>query len=397
MTIFIPREDRAKVETALRNPDGSEINYSLNIEGLGDLGERIFTGNWGADNTGVISTDLTLSGRLPLDYDDTRSTFKLFIEGVEIPQMVGHVSLSKITEDNASTQFLAASAQAEAGRVDLGDLAEDIGGGVKAVEFNGWPPERIIRRILRKLPYPSGMVRVDPLQEPILYFTYARQNNFWPEQYVSDVLSVIQSQTPYTLRDTAEGGFVATPTLELSDVGRDTGTIYEAQQFIKWRPPPRTERRYSQVVVFKRNDAGIDLFPPVTATIPYKTVKRPPLGSTAKYISLDDESPQAAERAERLAHTMAAKFSRGVFGDSAILPYFDPRIETGDPLWVHEPWEDLAGFWDRMWLLWIDSYKHDKTQRETEISYTAALMENDRIDAPALIVPGISDGILSTA
>jgi hypothetical protein len=391
----LSRAERAKVDAALRNSDGPDVNFSLKIEGLGlDVGEFVFAGDWGADSSGVISTDLTFSGRLPLDYDDTRSTLSVFVEDVEIPQMVGHVSLPEITEDKASTEFFAASAGAEAGRVDLGDLAEDIGGGVRAIEFNGWAPERILRRILRKLPYPSSMVRVDPLKEPLLYLTRARQNNFWPEQYVSDVLSVIQQQTPYTLRDTPDGGFVATPTLELSDIGRDTGRIYNAADFIKWRPPPRSERRYSEVVVYKRNDAGIDLFPPVRATVPYRTVKRPPLGSTAKYISLDDESPDAQARARRLAHAMASRFSRGVFaGESAILPFFDPLIEIGTPIWVDEEWEDLAGFWDRSWLLWVDTYKHSREALTTEIGYTAALMENERIESPAFIMPGVSDGV----
>jgi hypothetical protein len=393
VSIPIPAKDKARVQDALRDPDASDVYFSLDIDGL-QVGDRITDGRWGADTSGAIATDVNFTGVLSLDYDDTPSNLSVSVGGVPIPQMAGYVSLPTVNEDKVSTQFLAASAGAEAGRVTLDALVEEAAG-VRAIQFPGWTPDSVLRVALGLLPYPSNMVEIDLLKEPLLYLDLAHRTNFWPEQHVSDILSVISNQTAYTLRDTALGGFVASPTLEIAQIAAGE-RVYNASDFLKWRRPPRKSRRYSHVVVYKRNDTGMDVFPPAVAVVPYRRTKRPALKDTGLYISIDDQSPQAPERARRLASQMASKLANGSFGDdSATLPYFDPTIEIQDVLWVDEDSMELDGAWSRSWMLWVNTYSHNKVDLTTEIGYTAALIEEEHIKAPTAVMPGISDGIVS--
>lgn len=393
MTIKLPRDQRA-VQDALKNPEGSAFFFSLAIDDL-EVGDYIYEGEWGAGssggagangsgNLGAISVDLTLGTRLPRGYDDAPSAFVVTVNGVDIPQMVGLTSLPEVTEDRAGTEFLAASGLSEAARIELGDITQ----------YPGWTPDLVIKDCFQRLPHARGYSEIDPLKNPILNFQ-APNAHFLPEEKVADVLKRVQDQTPYVIRDSAWGGCVASLALEPAKEFIEDYRVYSSDDFPKWRPPPRKERRYSEVVVFRRGEDGRDAFEPQRASIYYPRQRHLPLYGASLWISLDDTTQEAPRRARNLANQMALRLGRGTFGDdSVILPFFDPLIELQDVFWVYEDWEDLAGYWSRSWLCWVDAYKHSFEELTTEVSYSAALVEEQEIKAPALAMAGLSSGVI---
>lgn len=372
MTLKLPKADKKKVEEALKGPTG--VFFLLSIGDL-EVGEQIFQGTWEQDEGGAISTNLLFSGRLPLDYYDTPCSFALVIDGVIVPQMAGLTSLPEFSEDTGATNFMAASTKATATEVTLN---EDL-------EYSGVSPDFIIRDGVKRLPYLRGASEIAPVDEPLLYFQ--NEERFLPEEHVSDLFEEVEKQTNYRLRDNVFGGATFSPILEPSE--DSTERIFNSTDFIKWRPPPRSERRYSEVIVFARTEDGY-AFEPQRARVDYKT---PPLEGAKLWIALDSVDQTASQRAKNLANKMAKKLSRGVFkDDSIILPSFDPLIEQQDTFWVYEDWKDIKGFWSRSWLCWVDTYKHDKQTLQTEVSHSAALIENDLIKGPILAMPGVSGG-----
>lgn len=382
MTIKLDSAEEQRIlQETLINPEGAGVFFSLNIGGDLELGDYIYDGEWGSEDDGSIYVDLSIGARLPLPkYDDAPSTFSLEINGITIPQMTGMVSLPSIagSDDAAtdSTEFLGVSAKAEAGRITLD----------KRISYSGFPPEAIVKDALSRLPYSRGHTRVDPLKEPTLYPI------FEANETVEDVLSRVEDQTPYKIRDNAYGGAYATVALEPSKVV-ESFRVMNSTDFPQWRPPPRNERRYSEVVVFRRNEDGSDAFEPQRATIHYPKTAYPPLKGAKLWIELDDATERAPENARSLALKMAEGLARGVFKEDAlVLPFFDPLLEIQDVFYVYEDWEDLEGVFAREWMCWVDTFKHDFAILSTEVAYSAALLKQEEIKAPALAMGGLSSG-----
>lgn len=385
MTIALPHKgDKEKVIDLLREPSGKSVFFSLVVGDL-EYGDAIEEGEWGQDSSGAISADLTVGLRMAWRDDDAPSAFSIYVDGIRVPQMVGLVSLPQITEDQAATEFLGASAKAEAARSKLGELKQ----------YSGEPPDSVIRDAMNRLPYAQGYTDIRSLKTPLLYYDVAHQNPFWPENTVADIFSAVEEDTTYRIFDNVYGGGVATPAMEISATV-EPWREYNANDFIKWRPPPRKERRYSSVVVFARGEDGNDIFEPQRAEVYYRWQTYAPLPNASLWIELDDRGDNAPQRAKQLANDTARRLSRGVYGDdSVIFPYPDPLICVGDTFKVHEDWADVSGYWDRLWFCWVDTYKHSY-DFYTEVSHSAALLEADLIQSPALAMGGVSGGVLKT-
>lgn len=369
------KKDQEVVEDFLRNPEGASVLFGLSVDG--HEVETVYEGEWGSDSGGAVYVDLSIGERLPLDLYDAASSFAVRVNGTWVPQMSGVVSFPKISEDTASTEFVAASARAQP--IPLGDVTR----------YPGMTPDDVVRDAFLRLPYSRTHSFIEPLKEPLLYFQEPTAN-FWPEETAQDVLDRVEKQTPYKIRDNVWGGGVASVSLQPSQV-KDY-RVYDALDFIKWRPPPLAERRYSHVIVFKRNADGTDAFDPQVAPIEYRG--QPPLRGSTLWIELDDDTENASIRARNLAYTYATQLARGVYkDDSIILPTFDPLIEIQDVFWVYETWEDPSGLYDRQWMCWVDTYKHDYETLNTEVSHSATLMAVEKIRVPDFAMPGHSGGV----
>lgn len=382
ITLSSPREQR-RLEEALKDPYGVATFFELWVDDH-ELGDRIIDGSWGQDASGAISVDFSLAARLDVDADDTPSAFGVSVNGISIPQMVGLVSLPTENEDQ-TTEFLAASARAEANRSSLNEVTQ----------FSGWTPDAVAYETLRGLPYFPGYMQIAPLKSPLLDWDIAHNAAFGPEEKRGAIISRLEEQTSYKIRDNVYGGVNVSLGLEPPGPESDYH-VYDAKDFIKWRRPPRKERRYSEVVVFRRNEDGTDAFEPRRAEIRYGKKGRRALKDASLWIELEGEGDDAPRRARNLAVDMATRLGHGVFAGSATMPHFDPLLETQDVLWVYQDWEDIAGLWSGLWLLWVDTYQHNKADLTTEITFSAALIEKQEIKVPTLAMAGVSGGVAKT-
>lgn len=388
MTIKLPtKAEQEALEEAIRNPEGNAYFFELSTDDL-ELGTLIREGDWGSEGGGIY-VDFTLAQ--PLDIEDAPSSFAVSVNGVAVPQMAGITSFPEIKE-SVATEFLAVSSRAEANRASLNQITR----------FPGVPPDEVVREAARLLPYSQRYTRIDPLKEPLLYYQEP-DAHFLPNETVGDILKRVEDQTSYKIRDNAWGGLTASLVAEAAQVkdyrnfnATDFGSNAGRAGSGRWRKPPRTERRYSEVVVFRRHPDGTDAFEPQRARIDYRGM-RPALPNAALWIELDDTTEQAPMHARNRANEMARKLARGIYADTGvILPFFDPLIEIQDVFIVFERWEDYTGIYHKKWMCWVESYKHDFMTLATEVSYSAALIEKDKLEIPALPMAGVSGGVMRT-
>lgn len=376
MTIKVPK----KVEDALLDPT-TAYNFLLSIDQL-EVGDLISEGEWGGNEDGSIYVNFTIADKLPLDTTDVPSAFALLINDTVVPQMAGVSSLPDASAGLGTSKFLAASAMAVAGDFPFDEY----------VTLSGVTPEYALKQhVVRRLPYYIGASNIASVQAPLLYLAFA------PEDSISELIDEIEKQSSLVLRDNALGGLTATPAFDLDASAVKEYRRWDARDFKSgWQPPPRVERRYSEVVVYARGQDGEYAFEPQRQRVRYANQSEPPAGAIL-YIQLDDISAGAAQRARNLARDSAKRLARGGYrADSLTLPMFDPLLEPQDPFFVYEIWEDMRGLWDRGWLCWVDTFKHYRQTLSTEVSYSASLMYADRILSPALAVAGITGGLKKT-
>lgn len=389
-----PVEQR-KVEDFVADPGGGRLSFVLDIAGE-DYGDRITTGGnqaeWGTGDDGVCYLECALSTVLPRRLEEAPVKFYVVANGVRIPQVFGVDSLSEVGEDRASTDpFHSASPGRLANEYTLDEDVEVI----------GWPPERVVRKAVSKLPYTR--TRVEPVTEPSLYFARADETDFKREQHPADMLSSVASKAPYVYRDTFTGGFVASVSLALGKGGEPL-RIYDADDIRGsgdssgdeggWRPPPRAEPRHSRVVVFRRNPDDSMAFE-ASASVAYRGSSFPPKGRTL-YVALEDPTPQAPARAQSLAYDLATRAKKGVYKDELMLPGLDPLIEKGDAFRVEEFARDAETSWQRAWLCWVEYKKNDPATASTALGYAAMLVEESEVKVPVLLMPGLTGGVYRT-
>jgi hypothetical protein len=303
--------------------------------------------------------------------------------------LVGIDSLSEIGEDRASTDpFLSASA----GRLaNENTLDEDF-------DINGWYPQQVVRAAASKLPY--NRTKVDKLTSPSLYFTKAEDTYFKREQHPSDMFSAVQQKAPYMFIDTYTGGLLASASLFLNrgtalrvynaDDIRGSGDSTEGG----WRPPVRTEPRYNKVVVFRRNPDDSYAFE-ASANIIHRGHKFVPKNRTF-YVELEDPTGDGPTKAQQLANDLASKFSRGIYKDETLIPSLDPLLMRGDSFFVEDYHRDFEASYQRRWLCWVETIKKEIINPLPLIGYSAALVLEDKIDIPTLVLSGVSGGVLET-
>lgn len=400
------------VEEAINNSgSGSPGSQSMRVTPvlfIGDLDvtHRVSEGEWGQAEI-PISLDFSVAGRLPGSHENDEIRFYVAVEGILVPQMVGQVNRFDLEADRFTTALLSASSGALLPRTRLG----------KSVEFFGDEPETILLNAITRVPYEGAQVQITPLGMPLLSFY--DDEGFKGEESAQDIVSRVEEQTSYLLRDTVYNGFSATPDTGLLDLA-NLPVVYEASRIVDWAPS-RVEDYYSDVVVFRENDQGEGYaFDPVIAPVEYKGLGRPPFANLSLWIPLNDETSDALDNAAQLAFKEATILGLSTHEGEATLPIFNPLVERGDTFGVHEDYRDDDGTWDILWGCKIRDYKHsfgtdsgssgtssttDMTSTfqsgtygisiETVVNYDSTLLEADLLQVPALIVPGRSTGIIS--
>lgn len=397
--IELEARDQAAVLDALEDPDGFSAGTVLLI-GEENYGGVFSDGNWGQSDI-AIGLECTLGARLPRRREGASTKLYAQVNDVLIPQLMGRSRGQKFIPNTDTTDFSAASWGAFLGEVYLR----------VRVEYPGVPPEDIIRDCLYRVEgYDKSLIEVDDVGAPTLNFV--GQEGFKPQETAADPLSRIleDEQLPYVCRDTAIGGNKTKISRTLGDA-KDVSRTFHASEFANWAPPERADPQYSEVEVYRENSDGRDAYR-VTAKVFYYGVDDQPIRDTVLLIPFNDDTSDGPANAQSRANERALALSRGFYkGTDLRLPRYYPLIECLDVFKIYERWEDDDGIWDRAWLLQADAYRHKRaragqqssaTSRGSEgpgystslAAYTAAILEEELLKIPALIVPGISSGVL---
>lgn len=333
----------------------------------------------------AITLEATFVGAVPLRLYGAPVTLSVAIDGVEVPQLSGLISLQEPNDDRASTKLDAASAGALADKYHLNE----------SIEYSGAPPYFVVQDALRRLPYPErGEIRVDNVQGPPLYFARGSEPGpFKPNQKVSDILSSVASVVPYIYRDNARGGtraFVSAGLATIPDI--PDHMHFRAEELIFWKSPALEMQQYAAVIADKVDQAGDSIFgdDPPTATVVYRGQDFPPLAG----LTMRVEWNGTAADAWQYVYTKALELERGLYKSVPILPY-NPLLETADAFTVteHKEEEPGAGFYEREWLHYTDSWEKPWSSGfSTKPTCSATLANEQFVKSPTLVLAAISQG-----
>ncbi len=364
---------------------GSEYARPVLYVGEKDVTDRLLSGEWGQSEI-PISLDFELSGTLHRSAENEGTRLYAEVGGVLVPQMSGFLSYTEEAERRLTTNVVSTTYGALFGGENAVRLDEEV-------EYLGLPPEAIVYDAARRLPYPQGAIRIEKMEKPIL--TFSGDEGFRPYESAGDVLSRVEEQTNYLLRDT-HSGFLAKVHRGMGKVTRIMRTI-SSQDMPDWRRPPKVGQRYSAVTVYREAKNRREAWS-VTAPVVYRRAVKPPFANTPKYIVLNDETDEGYEAGMQLAYEEAERLGRETHEAEYVLPYFDALIERGDYHRVEGTERDDEELWDRAWLFEVKTYKHDYDGEDlqTTVGYLGTVAEEDLIRAPFLIMPGLSGGVLKT-
>lgn len=349
-----------------------------------DYSDRIPEGSLKQDGI-AITLEATFVGAVPLKLYGAPVTFSIAIDGVEVPQLSGLISLQEPNDDRASTKLDAASAGALADKYDLNER----------VEYSGAPPYFVVQDALRRLPYPErGAIRVDNIQGPPLSFARGSEPGpFKPNQKVADILSSVASVVPYIYRDNARGGtraFVSAGLAAIPDI--PDHMHFRADKLIFWKSPSLAIEQYAAVIADKVDQAGDSIFgdDPPTASVAYRGQDFPPPAG----LTLRVEWNGTVAEAWQYVYTKALELERGLYKSTPILPY-NPLLETADAFTVteHKEEDPGAGFYEREWLHYADTWEQPWAAGfSTKPTCTATLANEQFVKAPTLSLALISQG-----
>jgi hypothetical protein len=384
------REDQARVIEVSSDWELARSSPLLRVHiGEEDFSDRVPVGD--ITHEGIALTlDLTFAGSLPLRLYGAPVLVSLSIDGALIPLMSGHVSLPEPNDDLASTKLLGASTGSLADKYPLNER----------VEYSGVRPDYVVRDALRRLPYFLGTVRVEALDGPLLYFAKGGADGpFEADQNVNDILSKVAEKVAYLYRDTANGGHAAGLSVGLAKIPElPESARFHAEKILFWKSPSLALEQYAQVIVWQDNPDGSPAFDPAIAKV-YNQGRDFPAGLTMRIPFTGTNADEAWQR----AYEKANELGRGLFKSEPILP-FKPLLERTDIFSVTEVKEEEGATYEREWLHYVDSYKHDWNLGEasssgfqTQPTCSATLLREERIKAPLLLLGLIgSAGILQT-
>lgn len=405
-------QDLARIVRALQaanKGDGYTVKLMFVAGDSDEITPRVLEAEWGQSET-PITLDATLAGYLPrrLLYEPI-SVF-VEVDGVPIPQLIGVKSACMPSDTPFSSDLLSSSA----GSLLAGDDAVKL---AQITDYPDTPPDRIVWDVVKRLPYNKSRISIEKVPGVLLNLVGSSETpGFQAHEAAGDVLERLSAtQTVgYRYRDTASGGLIAWVPRPLSALDASATDIavklrsYEARALPDWqaqRPQPPLVR-YSEVRVYCNNTDGRLLYEYIEE-VPYPPNVRRPYANTRLEIPFEDASDSGPANARLRAVNEALAIARAAStGDELTLPAYDPLLEVSDTLTVVEPYRDEDGLFEIRWGMRAESYKHmfgsgtsagsTGGSLDTAISYEAVLLDEERIQVPALIVPAPSSGVIQT-
>lgn len=382
-------QDRALAAITNWESSTSGVRHILKIGGE-DFSDSIPEGSLKQDGI-AVTLEAKFAGPLPLRLYGAPVDLSVTFNGVEVPRLKGSVSLQEENDDRISTKLDAASTGALADKYPLNER----------VEYVDAPPYFIVRDAYRRLPYPDpGGVRVDNVAGPSL--TFARGSSaggaagdFNRNQKVSDIFSAVANVVPYLFRDNSRGGSRAFVSLGLATAGNldmPDHMRFHAEDILFWKSPALALEQYAAVVADKLDQSGESLFGdnPPTANVIYRNRDfQPPAG-----LILRVEWNGTSAEGQQFVYDKAEELARGLYKSVPILPY-NPLAETGDAFTVteHKEEEPGAGYFEREWLHYIDSWEEPWAAGfSTKPACSATLANEQFVRAPTLILGLITGG-----
>ena len=368
-----------------------------------DLAPYAVDAEWGQEES-PITLDATISGHLP-NYLTTAPT-SLYIEhdGILLPQ----VPAAKTTTVSSTTRNQTDLISSSPFSLSSGEDAIKMG---RFTDYRGRSPERVAWDAAARLPYDKSRIRIDDVQRTSLDYNGAGEYpGFGAEEPVGAVFSRLSEErgVGYHYRDTADRGLVIYLQRPLGrghgDVPDGRFRVYSHSRLPNWetaRPTPPA-LRYSAVRVFHNDpQTGRLLYESVWPVDYPEGVVKPHRGRT-KEIAIEDGSDTGPAYARSRAIREAQELARAPFeGADLTLPAFDPLIEKEDPFWVNERIRDFKGeVWEIFWRMRVSGYRHSygatgtsggSTKRSaasltTTVSYTATVLNEDRIHVPTMLL-----------
>ena len=395
--------DQQKVVEAISDPEGYEAHLGLLIEGSQgfesiDL-SRFPAGEWGQEEI-PITLDATILD-LPARFQGGRVRLFSEIEGVVVPQVPGEKTMLMEAGDAYSTDLISSSPGAYLNADDA----------IKFGEFQQYPgdsPEAVVWDIARRVPYDGSMVDIEPIPGIYLQYTGVSGDSpgFKAQDKTGDGFARVKKDVGYDYRDTVHRGLVAEIPKPLGRLSGGERT-YPARRMPDWqqnRPKPTHQTRYRDVRVYAEDGDGNLLYEAIEE-VPYRegSYSRLPYEGQTLDIDIKDTSAEGYDNAKRRAVREALDLARTPYAGETMLPTYDPLTERSDRFRVAETRRDGAELWDLLWVLRIEGYRHlyggsgEVATIGTRARYSAAILEEEKIDVPALIVPAQrSAGVVQT-
>lgn len=410
MTTLASQRDHNRIVSALTHAATGEEPLEARLALLvdeEDLSSRFEKGEWGQTEA-PITLDATIAGYLPRRLHHAPVTLLAEIVGIPTHQLVGHKTALLPSDDPYSTDVISSSAASLA----AGEDAIKLG---TFTEYAGLTPEHIAFDALKRLPYNRNQIQIHPVTGVTLNFTGTGESpGFLAHEPVGAVMSrLADNQTiGYRHRDTGSNGCtVSVP----APLGRHHATTpegnwrsYSSSQFPNWdqqRPHPPT-LRFHAVRVYHHGEDGRPLWERIVE-VPYPEgaslggSPRPHAGRTLD-ISSEDASDAGPDNGHKRASRKALELARETSsGNTLNLPVFDPLLEQDDPIDVAEIYRNDDGLFEVLWAMLVKTYRHlygiandqgtpglGAGSLDTEISYTATILAEDKIAVPTLLVPG---------
>lgn len=384
ITLRTPRESEI-VRDTISDPEGYTLGMGLLIGGE-DYTERFFEGAWGQQAI-PITLDGSVAGYLPTRLDGEKVELFVSIDGIKIPQLLSEKMEFLPGEGLGITDMLASSPGAYFNGDDAIKLNEEQ-------EYIDLAPEDVVRDAALRLPYEKSLISVDEVSDITLnYSGFGDQAGFRPEDAAGDVLSRVEETVGYLYRDTVYKGFRGSIPRPLSR-GQAVPEFraFTASDIPDWLRPARTSLRYYDVRVYRENPDGTLAFES-REVIPYQGIKKRPLPGQTLNIVLDDESGVGSASARRRAVLEALEQGRATYGGQLTFPAFDPLVELEDRFSIYERFENNDGLFERLWLMKILSYSNPYGTESTSGSGGASSTENLHA---ALVDAGSNTGVLAT-